>query len=50
MKYTADQLLNILESYSRMIERDQGNYPAVVLDDIHHSIKSVLEEARKNVY
>lgn len=50
MKYTADQLLNILESYSRMIERDQGKYPAVVLDDIRCSIKSVLEEARKNVY
>jgi hypothetical protein len=47
MKYTADQLLKVLESYSRMIERDRGQYPAVVLDDIHKSIISVLKENKK---
>ena len=38
-----ETLLNVLESYKRMIERDNGNYPAVVLNDIYSSIKAVLE-------
>ena len=36
-------LLEVLESYKRMIERNNGKYPAVVLDDIYHSIKAVLK-------
>lgn len=48
MKYTVDQLLNVLESYSRLIERDRGQHAAVVLDDIHKSIISVLKENKNN--
>lgn len=48
MEYTVDQLLKVLESYSRMSERDQGKYPAVVLDDIHCSIKCILKGGYKN--
>jgi hypothetical protein len=46
MNYTVDQLVNILESYARLIDRDQGKYPAVVLDDIRSSIESVLKGAK----
>ena len=42
-KYTADQLLNVLASYQRLIERNGKEYAVVTLDDIAHSIKSVLE-------
>lgn len=41
---TREQLLDIMSSYLRMIERDNGEYPAVVLDDIAKSIKYVLEK------
>ena len=47
MKYTHDQFVGILESYLRLIKRDNGNYPAVVLDDIKHSIIAVLKEDMK---
>lgn len=46
MNYTVDQLINILESYAGLIDRDQGKYPAVVLDDIRCSIRSVLEKVK----
>lgn len=42
-----EQLLDIMSGYLRMIERDNGEYPAVVLDDIAKSIKYVL---KKNNY
>lgn len=42
--YTRDDLLEVLQGYARMIERDNGQYPAVVLDDIYHSVKHVLKE------
>lgn len=33
-KYTAGQLLNVLQSYANMIDRGGTKYPAAVLDDI----------------
>lgn len=45
-QYTVENLLDILNSYTRMIERDNGKYPAVVLDDIYHSIQCVLKESK----
>ena len=47
MKYTREQLIDILSSYLRQIERDNGNYPAVVLNDIKSSIIAVLREDMK---
>lgn len=41
---TKEQLLDIMSSYLRMIKRDNGEYPTVVLDDIEKSIKFVLEK------
>lgn len=38
------KLLGILASYGRMIKRDNGTYPSVVLDDISKSIEFVLRE------
>ena len=43
---TREELLDVLASYQRMIERDNWTYPTAVLDDIAHSIKYVL--ARNN--
>ena len=40
--YTRETLIDILKSYVRMIEHDNGNFPIVVLDDIHKSITHVL--------
>lgn len=42
-KLTREQLLDVLASYQTMIERDNGEYPTVVLDDIKHSIAAVLK-------
>jgi hypothetical protein len=60
-KYTAEQLLDVIASYYRMIQRSGAEYPAVVLDDIQKSIvhvlnkngyngryKKYMEEAREN--
>ena len=41
---TKAELLDVLASYQRMIQRDHMQHPTVVLDDISHSIKHVLEE------
>lgn len=41
-EYTRLDLIGILQSYRRMIERDNGQFPAVVLDDIYHSILIIL--------
>ena len=43
-EYTAAELLDILAGYKRMIERDNGQYPAVILDDIHKSIIHILSK------
>lgn len=43
-KYTAEQLLDVLGSYFRMIQRSGEEYPAVVLDDIQKSIVHVLNK------
>ena len=39
-----ETLLDILESYKRMIDRDEGKHPTAVLSDIEHSIKAVLRQ------
>jgi hypothetical protein len=41
-EHTRLDLLYILHGYRRMIERDNGQHPAAVLDDIYHSILFVL--------
>ena len=46
MKYTNDQLIGILKNYLTLIESNRGQYPAVVLDDIHKSIIHVLKEEK----
>ena len=38
------ELLEILAGYGRMIKRDNGAHPAVVLDDISKSIEFVLQK------
>ena len=43
-KYTNEQLLQILASYARMIDRDGRKYNGVVLDDIRKSIAFVLSQ------
>ena len=45
---TREELLDVLASYHRMIERDNWTYPTYVLGDIFHSIKYVL--ARNHYY
>lgn len=40
---TRETLLEILQSYKRMIEHSSEKYPTVVLNDIHASINYVLE-------
>ena len=47
MKYTSDQLVDILKSYKRMIEHDNGRYPLVTIIDIYSSINHVLKEIEK---
>lgn len=46
-KYTKDQLLDVLASYYRMIQRSGAEFPTVVIDDIEKSIIHVL---KKNDY
>ena len=46
-KSTKHDLLQILENYLIMIERDKGEHPAVVLDDIRVSIKYILKKNNK---
>ena len=43
-QYTREQLLKVMGGYLTMIERDNGKYPAVVLDDISKSIEYVLKQ------
>lgn len=40
--YTREQLLEVMAGYARMIDRNGGQYPSVVLDDIRKSINAVL--------
>lgn len=42
--YTRDQLLDVLESYARMIERNRATYPTVLIDDLDKSIQHVLKQ------
>jgi hypothetical protein len=39
-----ETLLKILASYYKLIQRDNGKHPTVVLDDIEKSIKHVLKQ------
>jgi hypothetical protein len=41
-EYSREELINLLKAYKRQIDRDNGEYPAVVLDDIDKSITHVL--------
>ena len=43
-EYTREQLLSVLESYSKMIKRNGKDYPTVTLDDIEKSLEYVLEK------
>lgn len=43
-QYTREQLLNVMQSYLNMIQKDDGQYPTVVLDDIAKSIEYVLKQ------
>ena len=40
--YTREQLLAVLASYDRMIDRNAKEYPTVCLSDIQASIQAVL--------
>lgn len=40
--YTREQLLDVLESYTRMIQRNK-DYPSVLIDDLEKSIQAVLQ-------
>lgn len=42
-EYTREELLGVIASYQRMIERDDGQYPTVVLSDILSSAKYVCK-------
>ena len=42
--YTKDQLLDVIKSYKKQIERSGKEYPTVVLDDISKSIDYVLKK------
>ena len=46
-KYTRDELLEILRSYHRMIERSGNEFPTAVLSDIEKSIEHVLKGATR---
>ena len=41
---TRDELLKVLQSYAGMIERSGEDFPGVVLDDIHASVKGILRD------
>lgn len=43
-QYTREQLLDVIHSYLRQIERNGNEYPTVVLDDIAKSIQFVLDK------
>lgn len=45
--YTVDVLLDVLQSYQRMIERDNGKYPSAVLSDISASVNYVLRNCER---
>ena len=48
-EYTREQLLDVLKSYLRMINNDNGQYPQVVLSDIQKSIEFVLEQNKTTI-
>lgn len=39
---TREQLIDILKSYVRMIERNGADYPTVTISDLNASLHSVL--------
>ena len=41
--YTRGELLDVMASYLRQIENDNGKYPAAVINDIEASISFVLK-------
>lgn len=45
--YTREALIEILEAYKRLIDRNGEEFPTVVLDDISKSITHVLRNAKK---
>jgi hypothetical protein len=45
--YPRSILLDVMESYIRMIERDGQEYPTVVLGDIKASITGILKVCKK---
>lgn len=47
-QYTREQLLDIMNAYLTLIKRDDGEHPAVILNDIAKSIQYVLEKNRYN--
>lgn len=47
-KNTRDELLDILEDYLRMIDRNGLEYPSVVLTDIRVSIRAILKKNRRD--
>ena len=49
-EYTREQLLNVIASYQRMIERSGTEYPTVVISDIFYSIKAVLDKNNYDGY
>jgi len=40
-RLSMEELAEVLNSYARMIHRDNGKHPAVVFDDLEASIRSV---------
>ena len=41
--YTREELLDVMASYLRQIENDNGKHPAAVINDIEASISFVLK-------
>ena len=47
---TKEELIDIMESYVRMINRNGREYPTVVLSDLNASLCSVLARCGKPEY
>lgn len=45
--YTADKLIDVLKSYVKMIDNDNGKHPTAVLSDIKASIKSIMKKVER---
>lgn len=46
--YTREQLLEVLQSYTQMIQRNK-DYPLVLIDDLEKSIQAVLQVNGKTI-